>query len=215
MVGPRFFVLLPLLLLAAAPPAPIKPNAPAGYRVVQMSRGPKNHLLVRARVNGNPATFLVDTGSDVSLLRADRAQRLGAHAAEKNFRTAGKVFAAAMVADFQIGQVHFGAVRFALNEPGEAGGASRGEVGVDIDGLLGLDLLKSRVAVINCHTRQLFFRTETARPLDLAAATRGLGFRAVPIIMYRGRILTVPARLNGRIGRLILDTGAFVTAAGG
>ena len=38
-----------------------------------------------------------------------------------------------------------------------------------------------------------------------------MGFRKVPLLLYQRDFLTVPCRLGGRLGRLILDTGAFVT----
>ncbi|HSH39113.1 MAG TPA: retropepsin-like aspartic protease, partial [Chthoniobacterales bacterium] len=59
------------------------------YDLVQMTRGPQNHLLVSAQVNGRPAMFLVDTGADVSFIRRDRAQAFGIAAEETEVRRRG------------------------------------------------------------------------------------------------------------------------------
>lgn len=213
MIARRFLVLLACLLVAAGPTnAAEKREALSGYDAMQMSRGPENHLLLHARINGNPATLLIDTGADISFLRADRGQQFGVRLLDETVRTGGKAFPVGEVSDFQAGDVHLGKFRFALYQRSEIGGAVPGEAASAADGLIGLDLLRRHRAVINCHSRQLFFKKEGAGGLDLASATRARGFRKVPLIAYRHDFLAVPCHLTGRLGQMILDTGAFVTA---
>ncbi|MBA3830623.1 MAG: clan AA aspartic protease [Chthoniobacterales bacterium] len=212
MIARRFLVLLPCLWAAVGLGAAAERAALPGYSSAQMSRGPENHLLLHARINGSPVTLLLDTGADVSFLRADRAQHLGVRVVDETMRTGGKAFPTGVVSDLQAGDAHFRELRFALYEASEIGGAVPGEAASAADGLIGLDMLRRYEAVINCHSRQLFFRKEGASGLDLTRGMRAMGFRKVPIIAYRHHFLTVPCHLNGRLGQMILDTGAFVTA---
>lgn len=212
MIARRVLVLLPYLLLATRLAATEQGERLSGYVAMQMSRGPQNHLLLQARIKGNPVTLLLDTGADVSFLRADRAQLLGVRLLDETVRSGGKAFPVGEVSDLQAGDAHLRELRFALYQASDIGGAVPGEAAGAADGLIGLDLLRRQGAVINCHSRQLFFKKEGAGELDLAGATRAMGFRKVPLIPYRHDFLAIPCHLTGRLGRMILDTGAFVTA---
>jgi hypothetical protein len=78
------------------------------------------------------------------------------------------------------------------------------------DGIIGRDLLRRHGAIINCRTRQLFVRRNAAHRLNLAGVTRAQGFSAIPLEETR-RGLTLACSIAGRPGRLVLDTGAFLT----
>lgn len=213
MMAQRVLVLFLCLLVANGPAAAEPREALSGYVAMQMSRGPENHLLLHARINGNPVTLLLDTGADVSCLRADRARQLGVRLLDETARTGGKAFPVGEVSDLQAGDAHLAKVRFALYPTAESGTAVPGEVAsAAADGLIGTDLLRLNGAVINCHTRELFFQTDGAHRLDLAGATRALGFRKVTLTTYKHYFLAAPCHLSGRLGLMIVDTGAFVTA---
>ncbi len=92
------------------------------------------------------------------------------------------------------------------------GGGVPGQLGKAADGLLGLDLLRRFGAVINCRTREVFFKTDPSARLGLATTTRAMGFAQIPIMKEARGNLTVPCTMRGRAGRLVLDTGSFVTA---
>ncbi len=211
MIAWRALVLLPCLLVATGLAAAEQREALSGYVAMQMSRGSENHLLLHARINENPVTLLLDTGADVSFLRADRGKQLGLRVLDETVRSAGKAFPVGEVSDLQAGDAHFRELRFALYQRSDIGGAVPGEAAGAADGLIGLDLLRRHGAIINCHSQQLFFRKEGGTSLDLARATRAIGFRQVPIVAYQHYFLSVPCHLTGRLGRMILDTGAFVT----
>jgi predicted aspartyl protease len=207
-----FLVLLSCLLIAAQPAAAEEKTTLAGYDAAQMARGPENHLLLRAKMNGKPVTLLLDTGAAVSFLRADRAPSLGVRPLGETIRTGGRAFPAGTVSDFQAGDVRLRELRFALYRQADVGGAVPGEAARAADGLFGLDLLRRSGAVINCHTRQVFFKKDGAPRLDLGRTMAGMGFRKVPIVTVRHDSLAVPCHLSGRLGQMLLDTGAFVTA---
>lgn len=211
MGGARLFLLLAVFFAVASPAAQRKRLAAVDYGVAQMSRGPTNYLILHAEVNGKASAFLIDTGSDLSFLRADRASLLGLRALDKTVRTAGRAFPAGTVANLQIGQRHFQNIEFAVLPASEVGQVRRNTTPAEADGILGLDFLRRYVAVINCHTLQIFFKTDATPHLNLTRTTKAMGFTRVPIIPYQRDFLTVPSHLNGRLGRMILDTAAFVT----
>jgi predicted aspartyl protease len=199
------------IILCAAPAlaAPSAQISFPGFVGVQMRRGPQNHLIVQAQVNGKPATFLVDTGADISFFRADRAQQFALRPQGGEVQRRGRSFRVAAIGNFSIGGASFGPTEVALVSASQFRGTAPGR-GIP-DGVIGLDLLKRRDAIINCRTRQLFLKTDPASRLDLQGITRPMGFTRISLDVTRRGAFTVPVRVRGRAGRLLVDTGAFVT----
>src|SRR4051812_11170642 len=85
-----------------------------GYEGVAFRYGPMNKMLMRAEVNGHPATFIVDTGASVSVLERRRAQAWGvsAVAADSKFgefaALNGKPFRVGYVSSLKAGGMDFG-----------------------------------------------------------------------------------------------------------
>ena len=207
------FARLFAIALAVVSPAAATANPQlsfAGFTGVQMNRGPQNHLVVQVQVNGRPAALLVDTGSDISFLRADRAQQFGVNRTGAEIQRRGRSFPLVAVPDVVIGGVSLGRVEAALTDAAQFRGTTR-TPGGSADGVIGVDLLRRRNALINCRTRQLFLKTDPGALFDLAATTRGLGFTQIPLDRTRRGGLTVPCNVRGRAGKLLVDTGAFVT----
>jgi len=203
-------VALLLVCVAAGRATPAAQSDPSGYTGVQMTRGPQNHLLLQMRVNGRPATFLLDTGADLSFFRADRAAAFGIGLTEAQTFRKGRSFPLGSINDLAAGSANLGATDVALSDASQFRGTAAGPQQT-VDGVIGLDLLRRHKALINCHTRQLFLRTDPNRRLNLPATTRALGFVRIPLDENRRGALTVPCSLRGRPARLIVDTGAFVT----
>ena len=208
----RFITAAALLLLnvAATRPASAHGLQFPGYTGVQMTRGPQNHLLVQAQVNGRPASFLVDTGANLSFFRVDRAAAFGVTPSGAQKFRQGRAFPLASIRELAIGSIAFGTIEVALADSSQFRGTSSGAER-SVDGVIGLDLLGRRRALINCHTRQLFLRTDSNRGINLGPVTASLGFKRIPLGETREGGLTVPISLCGRRAQLIVDTGAFVT----
>ena len=183
----------------------------AGHGAVQLIRGSENHLLAPASVNGHPASFLLDTGENLTFLQNDRAAALGAHNLGRQTNVGALWFSLAQIDRLGIGTVMLSPVEVALYDPTQFRGPVPGRGGKAADGILGLDLLQRHGAVINCRTQQLFIQSDTAKRLDLASTTAGLGFTRIPITPSGHGQLTVPCSIGSVSGRLVVDTGAPVT----
>ncbi|HEV3409271.1 MAG TPA: retropepsin-like aspartic protease, partial [Chthoniobacterales bacterium] len=133
---------------------------------MQLSRGPQNHLLVPAQVNGRSATFLLDTGTKNSLLQASRAAAFGVHPSGGEVQVGRSTVPAAQINDLRVGGRALGPVEVGLFDPAQFRGPVPGKGGKSADGLLGLDVLRRHRAVINCRTQQLFFQGDPGRRLN-------------------------------------------------
>jgi hypothetical protein len=80
-----------------------------------------------------------------------------------------------------------------------------------IDGVLGADILLRHKAVINCRTRFIFFKVDWSRPLQLARFALSQKFTKVPLRQEENGAFTMPCSIAGQSGRLLVDTGAFIT----
>ena len=178
---------------------------------VQMTRGPQNHLLVPARINGKPASLLLDTGAKINFLESNRANHFGVQLSASELRSGGRGFPAARINDLRIGAVSFGVTEVALFNPTQFRGPVPGKGGKAADGIIGLDLLRRNRAIINCRTQQLFFAAGGANSLDLVSTTRALGFVRIPLQPAATGLITVPCTIGSKAGALAIDTGAFVT----
>ena len=181
-----------------------------GYVATPLTRGPQNHLVASGSVNGRAATFLVDTGASASFLQSDRAQSFGVRLSGMEAPTDGRSFPVAVADDLRLGATSVGNTNFSIYRAAQLGGPVPGRGRRPADGIIGLDVLRRFRGVINCRSRQLFLARNPARRLNLATTARAEGFTAIPIEETR-RGLTVPCVISGRHGRLVLDTGAFLT----
>jgi len=196
--------------LVSASAAPSSRDTIPGYHRVELTRGPQNHLLMPATINGRSATFLVDTAIDLSLLRAEGGKNFGLRSLPQQVRTAGQ-FLPAGETELSAGGANLGRETFALYQASQLGGPIPGLKGSRADGIIGLNFLRRYKAVINCRSRHLFLKTDPARRMDASNAMKA-GFARVPLEEDRRGYLTVPCKIRGRSGRLLLDTGAFLTS---
>ncbi|MEO6872738.1 MAG: aspartyl protease family protein [Chthoniobacterales bacterium] len=211
LLGGAASLLLVSLSHSAAAAAPAKSATAAAPEPIALIRGTENHLLIPATVNGKPATFLLDTGDQHCFLQKSRAEAFGVRRLGRKEHLANRWFEAASADELRIGTTTFSRVEFALYDPAEFHGPVPGKNGRPADGLIGLELLRRSKAIINCRTQQLFLQSNPARALDLDATTKQAGFTRIPLSLGEDGVLTVPCSIHKKPGRLVLDTGAFVT----
>ena len=183
-----------------------------GYRAVPVHYTPLNKMIMSVRINGQLVNLLVDTGSNQLMLDADVAQSLGLRPSQRGLyyirftEIQGQLLPVGYADSVTAGDMNFGSNLIVLRNPSRSG-AERSHV----DGVLGLDILLRHKAVINCRSRLVFFKVDQRRRTNLAAIAGSENFVRVPLDRAQNGALTVPCSVNGRIGRLAVDTGAFVT----
>lgn len=144
-----------------------------GFTAVPLRTLLSGHHLVDVTIDGRPATFVVDTGANVTVMHAPYAKRFGLEPGLLGGAAVGLggtlAAGSAKVASFDIGPVTTRTRRIMTADLAQLvqllGPASGGE----IHGILGQDLLKKHRAVIDVAAPLLFLMPEGARPKPVAA----------------------------------------------
>jgi predicted aspartyl protease len=204
-----FLIILPRIVASAND---ARPTQLSGYKAVRVHYKPLNKMIMSARINGQRANLLVDTGSNQVILNAAAAASFGIKPSQVSLgyirftQINGQQLPVGFAQNLTAGSMSFGSLLVALrnsNRPGA--GDSR------VDGVLGLDLLARHKAVINCQTRLVFFKANQSRQMDLSSVAAAEKFTRVPLRRERNGALTVPCSIHGQSARLLVDTGSFVT----
>jgi len=204
-------VIAPISNFGAARDRSVLPSL-AGYKAVQVRYGPMNKMIMPVRINGQLGNLLVDTGSNEIILDTDAAQAFGVGPPPRAWRYIGfteingQLLPVAFMQSLTAGNMSFGSSPVVLRD------SSRSGTGKDhVDGVLGLEILFRQRAVINCRTRLVFFKTDQSRHMNLSAVASSEKFVRIPLRREASGALTVPCSIHGQSGRLLVDTGAFVT----
>jgi predicted aspartyl protease len=191
-----------------------------GYKAVRLHYSSLNRMIAAGRINGHPATLIVDTGGRQTILDSTAAASFDVTPSQPRFRygglrysgftqIAGQTYPMSYVKSFAVGDVNFGSTLVALRDSSRRHTWSSGDV--HIDGILGRDLLLRKKVIINCGTRFIFFKVDPSRQLQLDRFAESQNFTRVPLRQEANGALTVPCSINGRDGRLVVDTGAAIT----
>jgi len=186
-----------------------------GYTPLTLKRA-GNEFYVSCKLNGRSASLIVDTGAGQTVIASAFLRSLGLPLTkgEENvygmMGWAGKNIKAGEIKDFQVGPYQAGAHPVSAWDFSYFGSAVRGS---SMDGLLGIDFLHRHQAVIDCFRMHLFLKPPSA---PSTSATLSVGLRAggcteIPMKPLSHRGLSVPARINGRSGYFVVDTGAAHT----
>ena len=186
-----------------------------GYTPVTLKRA-GNEFYVSCKLNGRSASLIVDTGAGRTAIASALLRSLGLSLTkgEENvygmMGLAGKNISAGEIKDFQVGPYQAGPHPVSAWDFSSFASAGRG---LSLDGLLGIDFLHRHHAVIDCFRMHLFLKPPSA-PSTSATLSAGLkagGCTEIPMTPISDRGLTVPARINGRSGYFVVDTGAAHT----
>jgi predicted aspartyl protease len=184
----------------------------AGYKAVRVHYGPMNKMIMSVHINGHPANLLVDTGSKEIFLDTDAAAKFGIGPSPRGLRYVGfteingQLLPIAFMKSLTAGSMNFGSGPVLLRDAARSGTGK-----TQVDGVLGLQALLRHKAVINCRTRLVFFTVDQSRHMNLSAVASSEKFTRVPMHREASGALTVPCTIHGQSGRLLVDTGAFVT----
>jgi predicted aspartyl protease len=207
------FVLAVLLIISPSTLASVKgkPTQLSGYKAVRVHYGPLNEMIMSARINGQRANLLVDTGSNQVILNAAAASfgikpSQGSLGYIRFTQINGQELPVGFAQNLTAGGVRFGSTLVTLRESRHSDTG-----GTPVDGVLGLDVLTRHKAVINCRTKLIFFKVDQSRQMDLSSVASEEKFTRIPLRRERNGALTVPCSIRGQPARLFVDTGAFLT----
>ena len=208
------FVLAVLLIISSSTLASAKgkPTQLSEYKAVRVHYGPLNKMIMSARINGQRADLLVDTGSNQVILNAAAAASFGIRPSQGSLRYIrftqinGQELPVGFAQNLTAGGMRFGGTLVTLRESRHSDTG-----GTDVDGVLGLDVLTRHKAVINCRTKLIFFKVDQSRQMDLTSVASEEKFTRIPLRRERNGALTVPCSIRGQPARLFVDTGAFLT----
>jgi predicted aspartyl protease len=169
-------------------------------------------MIMPVHINGQPANLLVDTGASHVMLDTDAAASFGVMPSQRGPRYIrfseinGQELPVGFAQNLTAGSMNFGSILVTLRNSGvpKAGSAH-------VDGVLGLDILNRYKSIINCRTKLVFFKTGQARQMHLGEVASAEKFVTIPLRRERSGALTVPCLVHGQTGRLLVDTGAFIT----
>ncbi len=206
-----FLAIAPISNFAAAKDRSVSSQL-AGYKAVRVHYGPMNQMIMPVRINGQPSNLLVDTGSIEIILDTDAAATFGIGPSPRGVRYVGfteingQLLPVAFMQSLTAGSMNFGSNPVVLRDsPRSVTGKAH------VNGVLGLQTLLRHKAVINCRTRLVFFKVDQSRHMNLSAVALSEKFTRVPVHREASGALTVPCSIHGQLGRLLVDTGAFVT----
>jgi predicted aspartyl protease len=185
-----------------------------GYTPLTLKRA-GNEFYVSCKLNGRSASLIVDTGAGQTVIASGMLRSLGLPLTkgEENIYGvmgfAGKEIKAGEIKDFQVGLYQAGAHPVSAWDFSSFGSTA----GERMDGLLGIDFLHRHQAIIDCFRMHLFLKSPSAPSTSatLSAGLRAGGCTEIPMKPVSHRGLTVPARINGRSGYFVVDTGAAHT----
>jgi len=189
-----------------------RPTQLGGYKAVRVYYSPLKNMIMSARINGQRANLLVDTGSNQVILAAAAAESFGVQPSQRGLgyirvtRINGQLLPVGLAQSLIAGGMNFGSALVTL---GDSNHSDTG--GTRVDGVLGLDLLTKHKAVINCRTKLVFFKVDQTRQLDLSSIASAEKFTKIPLRREENGALTVPCLIRGQAARLLVDTGAFIT----
>jgi hypothetical protein len=183
----KLLLILPLLSACAAP-AIGQPEGRAGgpatvasalcrlgFRAVPLRTLPTGHHLVEVRLNGRPATFVLDTGAGATVLNAAEARNFGVGGtatAQGGAIGLGGAQAASLYAieSFAIGAMPTRQRRIATLNLAQITNTLSPIAGRPIHGIVGQDLLAEHRAVIDVSAPAVYLMERDAGPAPVAAS---------------------------------------------
>jgi predicted aspartyl protease len=172
---------------------------------------------VHVLINDHPAWFVVDTGAALSIVDTTKAKALGLPIGgsvylPKQIEVNSRVVPVAFIKALRVGSRDLGAGPVALTDLREFHSELKGSNAVNMDGIIGLDILQSTNAVIDCRNQRIYFEsTEDHSGKQAVRAARRNGSHRVPLNITKSGALEVEGRIAQSAYSFVVDTGGFAT----
>jgi predicted aspartyl protease len=185
---------------------------------VTLSRTTGNHLFVSVRVNNRPAWFAVDTGAALTIVDSSRANTFGVSGGTKvvelprQIEVNDRVVPVAHIRSLQVGNEDLGSGPVALIDLRSFSARMRDSGDkVQMDGILGLDILERYRAIIDCAQRRIYLQSASTNSGDLLRRLSARRLRRVPLRITNSGALEVEGHIGNQRYSFVVDTGGFAT----
>jgi predicted aspartyl protease len=185
---------------------------------VTLSRTTGNHLFVSVRVNNRPGWFAVDTGAALTIVDSSRANTFGVSGGTKvvelprQIEVNDRVVPVAHIRSLQVGNEDLGSGPVALIDLRSFSARMRDSGNkVQMDGILGLDILERYRAIIDCAQRRIYLQSASTNSGDLLRRLSARRLRRVPLRITNSGALEVEGHIGNQRYSFVVDTGGFAT----
>ena len=145
-----------------------------GFMATPLQRLPTGHQTVEGTLNGKPATFVLDTGANVTVIHAAYAERFGL-SPQRGVRGAaaglggGGQASRASIDALRLGSVDIGQEHVVLADLSQVQGPLARLAGAPIHGIVGQDVMGEHGAVIDVAKAILYLREAGSTPAPVPA----------------------------------------------
>lgn len=170
-----------------------------GYKTLPIGRPERNILVVDGRINGQKASFLLDTGVSIPGLTIRGLPPTGKLVGNAVTVSGLKIpLAAGLLDSVTSGKIEIKSMPVYIG-PVQAFYAQ---------GLMGATFLRAFSAIADLHNLRLYLRPPgTGRPVKIGPALIGIGLAEVPFKII-DNVCYVEVELNDTPGLMMIDTGA-------
>lgn len=150
---------------SAAPPEPSEISrflVSQGFAVLKLSKLPTGHEVIDVVINGQAGTFVLDSGAGATVLRHDRLTKFGIVSGTDKQQGAGAGGSIA-ITRHPIGSIALDGQALPLRHVYSTNldsvvGRLRAATGIEIDGVVGQDILSGFSAIINIGSSELYLK---------------------------------------------------------
>jgi predicted aspartyl protease len=198
----------------ARPPLDLSILKRDGYGVVPIRQPQPNSLIVNGNINGHDANLVLDSGWGIPGISLDSSYATslnlpmqGVAGRSTSVTGAQTAFKKGTAGSVVLGNVQLKGVPLFVGMIG----ALRKEHAFAASGFVGANFLHANSAIVDLENLRLYLRPPgIGRRVQLGPALKAVGLSEAPITWNGGHIF-VDAEINGLTGKMIIDTGAYLT----
>lgn len=149
--------------VAAAEPAPLQQFlARQGFAVFQLTKLPTGHEIISVTINGRPGIFVLDSGAGRTVVNKDQLAKFGLASAASSDKGAGAGGSIAITSHaIESFMLDKRAIPLSLvygTDLASVVSRLKAATGVEIDGVVGQDILSGYGAIINIGASELYLK---------------------------------------------------------
>jgi predicted aspartyl protease len=188
-----------------------------------------NRYILPCTLNGKPLSMLIDTGAATTVIDENtfnhavpKAEQIVPKGVPSKITANGKPLPVFLAKNLQAGAMKFGDGPVVIADLSRQNFAARhygrelsnqGRQTSVIDGVIGLDILRTYNAVIDTSRQVIYFNHDRSKRGGILGDHMGsFGFTKVRMKYNGGGQVEVPITLQGQSSTMVVDTGAFLTS---